>query len=75
MIEELRAAIATLKGRAHASKKASPEATAISLLLSKSKVKGVTFDVRKDVVVLRVPLASISAAGRALAAFKTPSPK
>ena len=74
-VEELRAAIATLKGHAHTSKKASPEATAISSLLSKSKVKGVTFDVRKDVVVLRVPLASISRVGRALAAFKAPAPK
>ena len=74
-VEELRAAIATLKGHAHSSRKASPEATALSLLLSKGKVKGVTFDVRKDIVVLRVPLASLSAAGRALAAFKAPSPK
>jgi hypothetical protein len=73
-VEELRAAIGTLKGHAHTSKKASAAATAISGLLSKSKVKGVTFDVRKDVVVLRVPLASISAAGRALAAFKAPPP-
>lgn len=74
-VEDLREAVATLKGRARASTKASPEARAISSLLSRSKVKGVTFDVRKDVVVLRVPLTSVSAVGRALAAFKAPPPR
>ena len=69
-VEDLRDAIATLKGHKRASTKASPEATAISGLLAKSKVKGVTFDVRREVVVLRVPLASLSLVGRALAGFK-----
>jgi hypothetical protein len=69
-VEDLRDAIAALKGTTRASVKASPEATAISALLEKSKVKGVTFDVRKDLVVLRVPLANLATAGRALAAFK-----
>ena len=74
-VEELREAIATLKGRASASRKASPEATAISSLLTKNKLKNVTFDVRRDVVVLRVPLAALSTVGRALASFKAPAPK
>jgi|APLak6261675434_1056106.scaffolds.fasta_scaffold01306_2 hypothetical protein len=70
-VEELRDAVATLKGRQRAAEKASPEATAISALLKKNKVKGVTFDVRKDLVVLRVPLTTLATTGRALAAFKT----
>ena len=74
-VEELRQAIATIKGRARTSTKASPEARAISSLIAKSKVKGVTFDVRKEVVVLRVPLVSVSAVGRALSAFKAPTPR
>ena len=36
----------------------------------KNKVKGVSFDLRKNVVVLRVPLTSLSLVGRALSSFK-----
>lgn len=58
------------KGKTRDSQKASPEAKAISALLKKNKVKGVSFDVRRDTVVLRVPLSSVALTGRALAAFK-----
>jgi hypothetical protein len=71
-VAELRTAIASLKGRSKASKKASPEAAAIGALLAKSKVKGVTFDLRSQTVVLRVPLAGVAAVGRALSGFVQP---
>jgi hypothetical protein len=71
-VAELRAAIASLKGRSKASKQASPEAAAIEALLAKSKVKGVSFDLRSKTLVLRVPLAGVAAVGRALAAFVQP---
>ncbi|MBL8914640.1 MAG: hypothetical protein JNM17_28305 [Archangium sp.] len=68
-VEDLREAIAHLKGNKAASEKASPEAVAIKKLLSAAKVKGVTFDVRKDLVVLRVPLKSLSSTAKALAKY------
>ena len=73
-VEDLREAIALLKGRARTSAKASPEATAIGRLLAKSKVKGVSVDVRRDMVVLRVPLAAVAQMGRALSVWVRPAP-
>jgi hypothetical protein len=69
-VEDLRAAIARLKGHKATSEKASPEASAIKKLLAAGKVKGVHFDVRKDLVVLRVPLTALASAGKALARYQ-----
>jgi hypothetical protein len=72
-VEQLRAAIANLKGRKVLSTKASPEAKAIQTLLAKTKVKGLSVDVRRDVLVLRVPLPSVATVAKALASYKPPT--
>lgn len=71
-VKQLRSAIATLKGRAKTSTQASPQASAIAALLDNAKVKNVSIDVRRDVVVLRVPLDSIAIVGTALSAYQSP---
>jgi hypothetical protein len=73
-VQEVRAAIAKVKGRARTSAKASPQATALNGLLAKAKISGVAVDVRRNEVVLRVPLASVAAVGKALAQYKAPPP-
>lgn len=72
-VEQLRGAIALLKGRQNASKKASPEARELTALLSRAKVKGVTFELRRGTVVLRVPLDAVAETGKALAAYRAPT--
>jgi hypothetical protein len=62
-----------LKGRKVLSTKASPEAKAIQTLLAKTKVKGLSVDVRRDVLVLRVPLPSVATVAKALASYKPPT--
>lgn len=69
-VEDVRHAIAELKGKKTTSEKASPEATAIKKLLSAAKVKGVAFDVRRELVILRIPLAGLGAAAKALAKYR-----
>ncbi len=71
-VQDLRGAIAKLKGRAKTSTKASPQASAISALLSKAKLGGVFVDVRRNELVLRVPLDSVAAVGKALAGYRAP---
>ena len=69
---ELRDAIALLKGRETASKKASPLGRALSEVLKRSKVKGASVSVSASQVVLRVPVSGIDAVAAALAKFKSP---
>lgn len=73
-VQDVRAATAKLKGRGKTSTKASPQATAITDLLTKAKISGVSVDVRRQEVVLRVPLASVAAVGKAISGYKAPPP-
>jgi hypothetical protein len=72
-VADLNDAIALLKGREAASKKSSPEARAVAQSLQNAKVKGVTFQLRRGVLVLRVPLEQVVQTGKALAAYRPPN--
>ncbi len=71
-VADLAAALAHLRGREAASKKASPLAQSVAATLAKAKVKGATAHLVGQTVVLRVPVVGLAKVGHALGTFVAP---